>query len=148
MIPKRITIHCSDSPNGRSVSVDEIRKWHLARGWFDIGYHYVIDIDGISRSGRPLTQEGAHVEGANQDNVGICMIGKDRFTEAQFHGLREDIRMLCQSYNIPHWEIYGHYLWPSAIKQGKSCPNMAIQRLIAYIQGEDAAIEPYLLKQP
>ena len=36
-------VHCSDSVTG---DVREIRQWHLARGWNDVGYHFVIRPDG------------------------------------------------------------------------------------------------------
>ena len=39
----KIIIHCTATREGDDISVDTIRRWHLARGWSDIGYHYVID---------------------------------------------------------------------------------------------------------
>jgi hypothetical protein len=40
----RIILHCTATPEGRDVSVEEIRGWHTSppRNWSDIGYHYVI----------------------------------------------------------------------------------------------------------
>jgi len=38
----KVIIHCSATPEGRDVSLDTIRQWHIKRGWSDIGYHYVI----------------------------------------------------------------------------------------------------------
>lgn len=35
-----IILHCSDSLFG---SASEIRRWHQANGWKDIGYHFVIN---------------------------------------------------------------------------------------------------------
>ena len=37
-----IILHCSATPEGKDYSVDTIRKWHLQRGFSNIGYHYVI----------------------------------------------------------------------------------------------------------
>jgi hypothetical protein len=37
-----IIIHCTATPAGHDYSVAEIRQMHIARGWKDIGYHYVI----------------------------------------------------------------------------------------------------------
>ncbi len=43
----KLIVHCSDTPNDRFVSVDDIRKWHVEEnGWSDIGYHYVIYRNG------------------------------------------------------------------------------------------------------
>ena len=41
---KFIVVHCADTPEGRNVSTDEIKRWHMEeRGWSDIGCHYVIE---------------------------------------------------------------------------------------------------------
>ncbi len=59
----KIILHCSATPEGRDVSVDTIRKWHLDRGWSDIGYHYVVGLNGVISEGRPVERHGAHVRG-------------------------------------------------------------------------------------
>ena len=42
----KIIIHCSATPKGQRVTIDQIRGWHTARRWRNIGYHYVIYQDG------------------------------------------------------------------------------------------------------
>ena len=59
----RIIIHCTATPEGRDVTIGEVRKWHVVRGWRDVGYHYLIRLDGTVETGRPIEQVGAH---ANQ----------------------------------------------------------------------------------
>ena len=71
----KIIIHCSDSPEGRNDKAEDIRKWHKQRGFKDIGYHYVIDLDGTVEQGRPIEQAGAHCTGHNAHSIGICYIG-------------------------------------------------------------------------
>ena len=61
----RIILHCAATPEGREVSVDTIRKWHTdpppqGNGWSDIGYYYVIHIDGLTEIGRPVSIQGVH----------------------------------------------------------------------------------------
>lgn len=70
-----IIIHCSDSPEGRNDKAEDIRKWHKQRGFSDIGYHYVIDLDGTVEKGCPIEQAGAHCTGHNRNSIGICYIG-------------------------------------------------------------------------
>ncbi len=70
-----IAIHCAATPPDMDIGVKEIREWHKARGWDDIGYHYVIRRDGTVESGRPLESQGAHVLGHNHEAVGVCMVG-------------------------------------------------------------------------
>ena len=147
MIPKRVTIHCSDSPNGRQVEVSEIRAWHQAKKWSDIGYHYVIYPDGRVMNGRPIQKMGAHVEGANKDNVGICLNGKTKFSREQFDGLRSLLDRLLANYNIMPNDIYCHYEFESAKKKGKTCPNMKGDDLRSwYIEEDESLIKKYLIE--
>lgn len=147
MKPKRVTIHCSASKNGSIVDIDTIREWHLDRGFKDVGYHVVIQPDGEIQLGRPFNKQGAHVRQANADNIGICLVGNDAFTLYQFDSLRYQLHGLEQCYDIKPWEIYCHHQWPSALEQGKKCPNIPIQSLLVwYTTGSLEAIRPYILK--
>lgn len=151
MVPNKITIHCSDSPDGRAVSTAEIRQWHTlppprGRGWSDIGYHKVIETDGGVGSGRAPTIEGAHVEGHNNGNLGICFVGTSHFSRAQFSSGRLAIKEWMLSYGISLEQIFGHYQFDTAVKQGKTCPNMKAEDLRAWLTGDDSAIEKYVLE--
>ena len=71
---KRIIIH--HSATSAKATVEGIRNYHVnVRGWRDIGYHYVIQANGILRLGRPDWMIGAHVKGYNRSSIGICLIG-------------------------------------------------------------------------
>ena len=109
-------IHCSDSPQGRGDNAKTIHKWHLANGWDGIGYHYVILENGVIENGRPLYWQGAHCRGHNED-IGICLIGIDSFTEMQFKSLR----MLLKSLDIE--DVKGHY----ELDNKKTCPNIDME---------------------
>jgi N-acetylmuramoyl-L-alanine amidase len=71
----RIIIHCTATPEGRDVTISDVRKWHIARGWRDVGYHFLIRLDGTVETGRPIEQAGAHVKGFNSDSIGIAYAG-------------------------------------------------------------------------
>lgn len=72
----KIILHCSATPAGKHFTVDEIRKWHVeGRGWKDIGYHYIVYLDGSIHNGRPVEQPGAHVRGHNKHSIGVCYVG-------------------------------------------------------------------------
>ncbi|KAK2575092.1 hypothetical protein KPH14_008821 [Odynerus spinipes] len=45
------------------------------RGWFDIGYSFVIGEDGNVYEGRGWNKVGAHAPGYNFQSIGICVIG-------------------------------------------------------------------------
>ncbi|WP_055667328.1 N-acetylmuramoyl-L-alanine amidase [Desnuesiella massiliensis] len=58
-------------------SVKSIQEWHQgsSNGWADIGYHYLISVDGQIFEGRDINYQGAHVENNNQNKIGICCLG-------------------------------------------------------------------------
>lgn len=109
-----IIIHCSATLAGQDLRAKDIDKMHKARKFSQIGYNYVIDLDGTIEVGRPLTIAGAHCLGYNNHSVGICYIGgldasgkaSDTRTAAQKEALRTLIADLCKKYNII--EILGH----------------------------------------
>lgn len=73
---EKIILHCSATPKGKHFDVDEIRRWHVeGRGWKDIGYHYIVYLDGSIHNGRPVEVPGAHVQGQNKNSIGVCYVG-------------------------------------------------------------------------
>ena len=73
---KKIIVHCSATPRNKDFSAEDIRDWHVkGNGWDDIGYHFVIRLDGTIEYGRMIDKFGAHVKSHNYDSLGICYIG-------------------------------------------------------------------------
>ena len=70
-----IIIHCSATRAGQNITAADIDCWHRARGFWSIGYHYVIRLDGTIEPGRDVTLDGAHCMGWNQRSIGICYVG-------------------------------------------------------------------------
>ena len=68
-----IIVHCSATPAGRDNSAADIRRWHRQRGFSDIGYHFVVRLDGTIEAGRPLELPGAHCRGHNLRSIGVCL---------------------------------------------------------------------------
>lgn len=109
-----IVVHCSATPEGRNVSTEEIRQWHLDRGWSDIGYHFVVELDGSVCDGRAIENTGAHAKGYNANSIGVCYVGgtdengeaKDTRTDEQTKALIELISDLKEMY--PGVEVLGH----------------------------------------
>ena len=58
-----IIIHCSATRAGQDITAADIDCWHRARGFWSIGYHYVIRLDGTIEPGRDVTL------------IGICYVG-------------------------------------------------------------------------
>ena len=55
--------------------VAEVKKWHLARKFNDVGYHYLISRKGEIHTGRKLDVAGAHCKGHNKNSIGISLEG-------------------------------------------------------------------------
>ena len=71
-----IIIHCSATPEGKSLSAEACRQDHIRhRGFRDIGYHFYITRDGEIHLGRPLEKVGAHCRNHNTHSIGICYEG-------------------------------------------------------------------------
>jgi len=126
---KRIILHCTATPEGKHFDVDTIRRWHVKdRGWKDIGYHYVIYIDGSVHEGRPIEQAGAHTSGHNADSIGITYVGgcdakmkaKDTLNEAQETAMVNLIKSLRELYG--EMSLHGHNEFAA-----KACPSFKVK---------------------
>ena len=123
---KYLVIHCSATPEGRAHTTKDIDLWHKQRGFTEIGYNYVILLDGTIELGRDVDKIPAHVEGHNKDSIGICYIGgvdkntlqpKDTRTLAQKEALTKLLKELKKLY--PDAVIQGHRDF-TGVK--KACP--------------------------
>ena len=126
----KIIVHCSATAEGRDFTVDDIRRWHLQRGFSDIGYHYVIYRDGSVHAGRPLEKVGAHCLGHNAHSVGVCYIGglaadgkspKDTRTAAQKSAIATLIAELRGRF--PGATVHGHNEFAT-----KACPCFDVRK--------------------
>lgn len=122
---KEIIVHCSATPEGKDFTVADIKRWHLARGFSDIGYHYVIYRDGSIHTGRDESVIGAHCTGHNTNSIGVCYIGgcasngktpKDTRTPQQKQSLVKLLKELKTKY--PQASIHNHRDFAN-----KACPS-------------------------
>lgn len=155
-----IVIHCAASTNGKPLgnathtAADIIDHWHAqpkpgfkrdpaAIRQFNpqfraIGYHYVLDADGSKHTGRHLDEDGAHVKGHNRGSIGICLVGLNRFTRAQWAALHSLVKALKAQY--PAARVVGHRdLSPDTDGDGtvephewlKTCPGFNVADWLA-----------------
>lgn len=129
---RSIVIHHSASEWGCAPI---IRRWHIERGWKDIGYHFVVlngrptadwpvevarssVLDGSIEVGRPIDSDvwaenneiGAHTLGFNFDSLGICVIGSGGiFTRKQGLSIAGLVMYLAVRMQIAADNIVGHY---------------------------------------
>ena len=118
---KFIVIHCSDTQE--DFTAIDIHKMHLNFGWDGIGYHKIICKNGNIENGRPEYWVGAHVKGINKNSLGICLIGKKRFSKSQFNSLK--LILIDWKIKYPNTKILGHR---NATETSKTCPNFDVEK--------------------
>lgn len=128
----QIVIHCSATPNGRTLfsgtpgkpgfttPATQINAWHKARAFQRrpqflqrqeprlccIGYHFVVGINGAVFNGRHVDEVGAHVQGHNRNSIGVCMVGTDHYSREQWTALANLVDGLRKTY--PEARLCGH----------------------------------------
>lgn len=128
-----IVLHCSATRPSQDIDAKEIDRWHRARGWLKIGYHFVITRDGKQEMGRELMEVPAHAKGYNHKSVGICLVGgvteddhtkpENNFTQNQWETLDNLLRVLIDRF--PKATIIGH----NEISK-KDCPSFDVQEFL------------------
>ena len=126
-----IIVHCTATAEGKDYTVADIRGWHKARGWSDIGYHYVVYRDGRVMLGRPVGQVGSHVAGHNTGTIGVSYVGgvsadgkraKDTRTSAQRSSLLWLVRQLKAKHRGVR-KVTGHNQYAA-----KACPSFDVRQ--------------------
>ena len=119
---KLLVVHCSDTNNSKNLKAEDIHKMHLGFNWDGIGYHKIILRSGNVENGRPEYWIGAHVKGKNDISLGVCLIGRDKFTKRQFISLEKVLKKWKNLY--PEAKIIGHR---DIGDTKKTCPNFDVK---------------------
>ena len=118
-----LVVHCADTADEQQLDARDIHRMHLGFGWHGVGYHRVICRDGSVQNGRPDFWIGAHVKGFNEVSLGVCLIGRNNFTNAQFNSLENLLREWKNDY--PAAVICGHCDFDYT---DKTCPNFDVAK--------------------
>lgn len=113
-----IIIHHSGTRR-KNQDVNVIDRWHKARGWAKVGYHFVVlnDAmdewwrDGEVQAGRALGKAGAHVLGLNDSSIGVCVVGNGDMRPWTYRQLVSVVHLcarLCKEYDIKTHNVLGH----------------------------------------
>ncbi|MGD9689615.1 MAG: peptidoglycan recognition family protein [Phycisphaerales bacterium] len=138
---ERITVHhdgmnafTSTSDADAARRLENIRRAHLGRvsragePWADIGYHYAVDPSGRVWEARSLDYQGAHVDGKNEHNIGIVMLGnydKQAPNRAQEAALEAIVAAQMRRHRIPLARVFTHQELDRT-----ACPGSTLQRLM------------------
>lgn len=159
-----IVIHCAAVPNGRWTSTLDIDHWHRQAGFrrsadasarynpqlAHIGYHWVIYINGGRATGRSVDEVGAHARGFNARSIGICLVGTDQFSQAQWEALADQVRHLCACHGIPLQLASAANGWRGVCGHrdtgaNRICPGFSVAEWIA---GDLAPLAAHVLAPP
>ena len=136
---KYLILHCTATPEGREVSADDIRRWHMSpppngRGWSRVGYTDIIHLDGSLENLTPYDSDddieaweltnGA--TGQNSFSRHIVYAGgtdkqgkaKDTRTDAQLETMEVYCKFMVKRY--PFILIAGHNQFAA-----KACPSFS-----------------------
>jgi len=135
MVKSFIVIHHSATPDGVTYKdYDSIKKGHLAKGWRDIGYHWVIEkVNGklTAIPGRAESDDGAHCPGKNFDGIGICCVGNFEI-EVPTEELYQFVAAKCRDIVTRHpiKEIGGHRQYSATACPGKNFDVNRVKQLV------------------
>ena len=112
----KLIVHCTATPEFKDFDVEDVRDWHIkGNGWSDIGYHYLIKLDGTVQEGRPINKIGAHVRGHNRDSIGIAYVGgmdknMDEWIDTRTDQQKDSLFNLLMDlkFGFPDAIVYGH----------------------------------------
>lgn len=124
-----VAIHHSHTRDGRTLSADDIRRFHIEdRGWKDAGYQYICErvedhVEVIV--GRPLHLKGAHAPPRNDSFVGLCYVGNFDKEPPDEELLRVGIRrVVVPMIVLFEMEFPGCVLPHREITPNRTCPGI------------------------
>jgi hypothetical protein len=107
------------------------------RGFADVAYHFMIDLDGMIYEGRDIHLRGAHVQGFNTGSVGVVLIGNfndEEPTASQTESLANLVDYLRYTYGIRY--LAGHRDYPHQSPDGTECPGDNLYLLLPDLAGK------------
>lgn len=101
---EKIFLHCTAYPHQDLIGhllIEAINRWHVARNFREIGYHYVIDKNGQLLNGRSLESNPAAQSGHNSQTIAVCLDGLyfNQFNKDQFDTLEKLAKEIDESYD-------------------------------------------------
>lgn len=136
---KYLIVHHSATARD-TTTFEAVKKYHISKGWGDIGYHFFITPDGKVMSGRTENTIGAHcqADSMNFKSLGICLPGNfmtEVPTVQQLTSLLELLKKLISKYNIPKENVLGHREVSGA---STACPGDNLQKWVCNFRGQNS----------
>ncbi|TVR00642.1 MAG: hypothetical protein EA398_11015 [Deltaproteobacteria bacterium] len=145
--PRRLTVHHTVTPNNDSLTpaarMRQIQAFHIdGRGWCDVGYHFMVGIDGRVYEGRNnWMRTGAHVRVANRDNVGINLVGNFMSFEPRTIQMEGAARIIAwvadrHGFTINRVNVRGHQEFMAT-----DCPGVRLQARLGELVDRARAVQ-------
>jgi hypothetical protein len=148
-----IVVHHSATPAGNATTMD---RAHRAKGWDELGYHFVIGNGTNSGDGQievgprwPKQKWGAHAKTPDQQfnnyGIGICLVGNfdiDRPTPAQMQALSRLTSYLMHTYHIPISHVIGHSDTKPTDCPGRNMSVATLRRMAGQLAEDTSPLEP------
>ncbi len=142
-----VAIHHSAILLDTNETMRDVQDLHMdINHWADVGYHYVIDKDGILYEGRDIHVRGSSVAGYNTGTIGVCVMGnfeQDFPLEIQLTTLQQVVNWLATTYTLTHLATH-HEFNPGSLCRQNMLPyidplaqNAGLQR------GTGGYVRPY-----
>ncbi|MDD5061042.1 MAG: peptidoglycan recognition family protein [Candidatus Marinimicrobia bacterium] len=136
---KYLIVHHSATARD-TTTFEAVKKYHISKGWGDIGYHFFITPDGKVMPGRTENTIGAHcqADSMNFKSLGICLPGNfmtEVPTVQQLTSLLELLKKLMSKYNIPKENVLGHREVSGA---STACPGDNFQKWVSNFRGQNS----------
>ena len=133
-----LVIHHTGIPGvDKDSTAADIHKYHQeVNGWAGIGYHYLIQKNGMIEQGRRPNAVGAHAYEHNKTSIGICLAGNftlGKPTAAQMDSVKELCAWLCRKYGLDPTRkgvIVGH----QDLNDDADCPGMHLYKRLPEIR--------------
>jgi hypothetical protein len=140
-----VAIHHSAIPLDTDETMQSVQDLHMdSNHWADVGYHYVIDKNGIVYEGRDIHVRGASVAGYNTGTIGVCVMGnfeQDMPLEIQLTVLQQVVNWLAVTYTLTHLAAHGEFN-PESVCPGKNM--MPYLDTLAQVAGLQRGTEGYV----
>ncbi len=112
--------------------------------YYHVGYHFVIEWDGLVVQCRGLDEEGAHCYGQNSTSIGVCFMGNNDLhlpSAAQLESWKKLYQTLQPSYpHITPGKVFPHRNYANKSCHGKLLPDNYYGMLVA-ISDEELRIQ-------
>lgn len=109
--------HHADVWEDQKCDAFEINRWHIERGFSEIGYHFVILRNGQLQIGRDINKVGAHAlprDPYNTRGIGVCLVGGREGTGPNDPGASRDSngrwKRSSDTFTPLQWDTYNRLI--------------------------------------